>query len=73
MPYKEKTISDELQDKMTDAEKLLEQSNVSKDEYEAMKKVLEELYMKALVETEDVNKQDVPVQEENPIDIGDVD
>jgi L1 cell adhesion molecule like protein len=73
---KDKTISDELQEKMEEAEKLLEQSNVSKEEYEAMKKVLEELYMKALVETndtEDVDKQDVPVQEENPIDIGDVD
>jgi len=74
---KEKTIPDELQEKMTEAEKLLEQSNVSKEEYEAMKKVLEELFMKAMVETndtEDVKKEDVPpVQEENPIDIGDID
>ena len=73
---KEKTIPDELQEKMADAEKLLEQSNVSKDEYEAMKKVLEELFMKAMTETndtEDGNKQDVPVQEETPIDIADVD
>ena len=73
---KDKTISDELQEKMTETEKLLEESNVSKDEYEAMKKVLEELFMKAMVETndtEDGNKQDVPVQEEIPIDIADVD
>jgi L1 cell adhesion molecule like protein len=73
---KDKTISDELQEKMADAEKLLEQSNVSKEEYDAMKKVLEELYMKALVETNDTepsNTTDTPVQEENPIDIGDLD
>ena len=73
---KDKTISDELQEKMEEAEKLLEQSNVSKEEYDAMKKVLEELYMKALVETNDTepsNTTDTPVQEENPIDIGDLD
>jgi heat shock protein 1/8 len=74
--FKEKTIPDEFQEKMSDAEKLLEQSNVSKDEYDAMKKVLEELFMKAIVETnntENVNKPNVPVQEETPIDISDVD
>jgi len=73
---KDKTIPDELQEKIADAEKLLEESNVSKDEYESMKKVLEELYIKAIAETydsEDMNKKAVPVQEEIPIDIADVD
>jgi L1 cell adhesion molecule like protein len=73
---KDKTIPDELQEKMEEAEKLMEQTNVSKDEYEAMRKVLEELFMKAMVETndsEDTNKQDIPVKEETPIDIADVD
>jgi len=74
---KDRTIPDSLQEKMAEAEKLLEQSNISKDEYESMKNILEELYMKALVETndstEDVKKQDIPVEEENPIDIADVD
>jgi L1 cell adhesion molecule like protein len=73
---KDKTIPDELQEKMEEAEKLLEQSNVSKEEYEAMKKVLEELFMKAMVETndtDDMKQQSVPVQEETPIDIADVD
>jgi L1 cell adhesion molecule like protein len=73
---KDKTITDELQEKMEEAEKLMEQTNISKDEYEAMRKVLEELFMKTLVETndsEDTNKQDIPVKEENPIDIADVD
>ena len=46
---KEKTIPDELQEKMNEAEKLLENIDVSKDEYDTMKKVLEDLYMKALV------------------------
>jgi molecular chaperone DnaK (HSP70) len=71
--FKDKTIPDELQEKMTDAEKLMEDSNVSKEDYDSMKKSLEELYMKAMVETnntEDINKQ---VQEEIPIDIADVD
>ena len=73
---KDKTIPDELQEKMEEAEKLLEQSNVSKEEYEAMKKGLEELFMKAMVETndtDDMKQQSVPVQEETPIDIADVD
>jgi L1 cell adhesion molecule like protein len=73
---KDKTIPDELQEKMEEAEKLMEQTNVSKDDYESMRKVLEELFMKAMVETndsEDTNKQDIPVKEETPIDIADVD
>ena len=79
--FKEKTIPTYLQDKMEEAEKLMEETNVSKEDYEAMKKVLEELFMKALVETpsdntdkkESGDKSDIPVQEENPIDIADVD
>jgi L1 cell adhesion molecule like protein len=71
---KDKTIPDELQEKMEEAEKLLEQSNVSKDEYEAMRKVLEELFMKAMVETNDnTENTKTQVQEESPIDIADVD
>ena len=74
---KEKTIPDELQEKMDEAEKLLENIDVSKDEYDAMKKVLEDLYMKALVETNDTTEPskstDIPVKEEIPIDIADVD
>jgi L1 cell adhesion molecule like protein len=71
---KDKTIPDELQEKMEEAEKLLEQSNVSKDEYESMRKMLEDLYMKALTQTSDNTKTtDTPVQKENPIDIADVD
>ena len=73
----EKTIPDELQEKMDEAEKLLENIDVSKDEYDAMKKVLEDLYMKALVETNDTTEPskstDIPVKEEIPIDIADVD
>jgi L1 cell adhesion molecule like protein len=74
---KDKTIPDELQEKMEEAEKLMEESNISKEDYEAMKKTLEELYMKSMVETNDstenIKKEDIPVEEENPIDIADVD
>jgi L1 cell adhesion molecule like protein len=74
---KDKTIPDELQQKMEEAEKMMEQTNVSKEDYDAMKKVLEELYMKAMVETNDdtepTKTTDTSVQEDNPIDIGDID
>jgi L1 cell adhesion molecule like protein len=71
---KDKTISDELQEKMVEAEKLIEDTKASKEDYESMKKVLEELFMKAMVETNDSTEPtEIPVKEESPIDIADVD
>ena len=43
---KDKTISKNLQDKMDDAQSLLDKSNVSKEEYEVMKNELNEIFMK---------------------------
>ena len=71
---KDKTIPENLKKKMEEAEKLLEQSNVSKDEYEAMKKELQELFMKALVDSKDDTSTNQPEEtSENPIDIPDID
>jgi L1 cell adhesion molecule like protein len=71
---KDKTISDELQEKIMEAEKLIEDTKASKEDYESMKKVLEELFMKAMVETNDSTEPtEIPVKEDSPIDIADVD
>jgi L1 cell adhesion molecule like protein len=77
---KDKTIPDELQQKMEEAEKLIDESNVSREEYEAMKKVLEELYLKSMIDTNDTeysntteNKTSMSDKEDIPMDIGDVD
>jgi heat shock protein 1/8 len=55
---KDKTISDELQEKMDDAQKLLDNSTVSKEEYDTMKETLKDLFMKEMV-------KDSPAPSEN--------
>lgn len=55
---KDKTISDELQEKMNDAQKLLDNSTVSKEEYDTMKETLNDLFMKEMV-------KDSPAPSEN--------
>ena len=76
---KDKMMSPVLQNKIDEAEKLLEDSCSSKEEYDNMRKILEELFMKELVNDDTASKEtaDAPMytnyQNENPIDIGDVD
>jgi L1 cell adhesion molecule like protein len=76
---KDKMMSPVLQNKFDEAEKLLEDSCSSKEEYDNMRKILEELFMKELVNDDTASKEtaDAPMytnyQNENPIDIGDVD
>jgi len=52
-------IPEELSEKLKDAESLLEKQNVEKDEYENMRKQLQEIFMKAVankkVDTQDTN------------------
>ena len=81
---KDKTISDELQEKMDDAQKLLDNSTVSKEEYDTMKDVLKDLFMKEMVkdepatantpsENESAHADVEPTNEKPHIDIADVD
>jgi L1 cell adhesion molecule like protein len=80
---KDKTISSELQEKMDDAQNLLDKPIASKEEYSAIQEVLKDLFMKEMVKdapvtetapTESATTADVePTNEKPHIDIADVD
>ena len=65
---KDKTISTNLQDKMDDAQSLLDKSNVSKEEYEVMKNELNEIFMKEQMATAGSETASEPIVDQPPID-----
>jgi L1 cell adhesion molecule like protein len=82
---KDKTISSELQEKMDDAQSLLDKPIASKEEYSAIQEVLKDLFMKEMVKDANVNANaepststststsEEPTNEKPYIDIADVD
>ena len=80
---KDKTISSELQEKMDDAQSLLDKPIASKEEYSAIQEVLKDLFMKEMVKDANVNataepststsSAAEPTNEKPHIDIADVD
>jgi L1 cell adhesion molecule like protein len=82
---KDKTISSELQEKMDDAQSLLDKPIASKEEYSAIQEVLKDLFMKEMVKDETANANaepststststsEEPTNEKPYIDIADVD
>jgi len=80
---KDKTISSELQEKMDDAQSLLDKPVASKEEYSIIQEVLKDLFMKELVKDEPANTNaepstststsEEPTNEKPHIDIADVD
>lgn len=65
---KDKTISTNLQDKMDDAQSLLDKSNASKEEYEAMKNELNEIFLKEEMASAGSETASEPNVDQPPID-----
>lgn len=78
---KDKTISSEMQEKMDDAQNLLDKPTSSKEEYDAIKESLKDLFMKEMVKDSDVptaSTENVPnattsAEDVPHVDIADVD
>ena len=78
---KDKTISSEMQEKMDDAQNLLDKPTASKEEYDAIKESLKDLFMKEMVKDSDVptaSTENVPnattsAEDVPHVDIADVD